>query len=218
LISALPRRLSALSGGGLYALKPAFTRRLRRAEDLLVARHVSADAVTAAGAGCAALAGGALAAGAVLHLPLLWLAVPPLLLARLACNALDGAVARRTGTARPLGTLLNELGDRGADAAVIIGAGFAGGFTLALAAVAASFLSSLVGVMSLALTGERDSGGPAGKSERAVQLSLASTLGAVGGSTLPLHVSLGLVLAGALLTVGARSLRLRRRLVALEAR
>ncbi|MDQ6747550.1 MAG: hypothetical protein M3010_05520, partial [Candidatus Dormibacteraeota bacterium] len=85
MITALPRRISALSGGGLYALKPAFTRRLRRLEDWLVARGVGADLVTAAGVGCAAVAGTALATGALLHRPLLWLAVPPLMLARLAC-------------------------------------------------------------------------------------------------------------------------------------
>jgi len=217
LIATLPRRLSVLTGGGLYALKPAFTLRLRRVEDILVARRVSADAVTGAGVACAGLAGAALAAGSIGHLPMLWFAVPPLLLARLACNALDGSIARRMGTARPVGTLLNELGDRGADAVVLLGAGIAAGLTLAAAALAVSFLASLVGVMSLALTGTRDSGGPGGKSERALQLSVGSTVGAILGSGAPLRLSLCLVTVGASVTVVARTQRLRRRLAA-EAR
>ena len=113
------RRPAGGHSSGLYAVKPRFVRRLAPVEDALVARRVPADVLTAAGLGASVLAGVAIAAGAVLDEPALWLAVAPLGALRLALNALDGSVARRTGTARPFGLVLNEMADRVGDAVAL---------------------------------------------------------------------------------------------------
>lgn len=199
---------------GLYGIKPWFVRRLRRAEDALVARRVSPDALTVAGVAASLAAGAATALGGRLELPLLWLAVPPLVVVRLALNALDGSVARRTRRARPLGTALNEAGDRVGDAATIGATGLVVSPALALGAVAGSFLASITGVLSLALTGRRDSGGPMGKADRAALLGMGAAAGALAGSALPFVVVLWAIAAGSLATAALRLARLRSELSA----
>ena len=197
---------------GLYSIKPWFVRRLRGVEHALVARRVSPDALTATAVVVSIAAGGAIAAGGLLDLPLLWLAVPPLVLVRLALNALDGSVARRTGRARSFGAALNEIGDRMSDAAVIGAAGFVAKPALAAGAVSTSFLASLTGVLALALTGRRDSGGPAGKADRAALIALAAAAGALAGSALPFTIVLWTIVAGGLATTFVRLARIRRTL------
>ncbi|MFY9586845.1 MAG: hypothetical protein WAT66_05245 [Actinomycetota bacterium] len=68
-----------------------FARRLQRI-DLLVSRRSPSHAVTMGAIGVSLLAGLALALGGALRLPAIWLAVPPLVLARL---ALHRSVVRR---------------------------------------------------------------------------------------------------------------------------
>jgi CDP-diacylglycerol--glycerol-3-phosphate 3-phosphatidyltransferase len=196
----------------LYAIKPWFVRRLRRVEDALVAQRVSPDTLTLSAVVVSTAAGAAIAAGGLLQRPSLWLLVPPLVLVRLALNALDGSIARRTRRARPLGTALNEIGDRVSDAAMIGATGLAVRPGLAAGAVASSFLASSTGVLALALTGRRDSGGPMGKADRAALLAAGAMTGALVGSALPFVVVLWTVLAGGLVTTIARMRRLFRRL------
>jgi len=97
---------------GLYEVKPWFVRRLTWIDDGPGPVAIHPNTLTAGGVVASAGVGAALALGGVLHAPLLWLIPAPLVLARLTLNALDGAVARRTGAARPFGTVLNEAGDR----------------------------------------------------------------------------------------------------------
>jgi len=194
---------------GLYVIKPWFVRRLRRLEDVLVARRVSPDSLTVVAVVVSVLAGAAIAAGGLLDMPSLWLVVPPLVLARLALNALDGSVARRTHRARPFGAALNELGDRASDAALLGSAAFVTEPSLALGAVAASGVASISGVTAQAITGRRDCGGPLGKADRAVVFAAGALVGALLGSTVPLVVGLIAIIVGALATVVARTLRLR---------
>jgi CDP-diacylglycerol--glycerol-3-phosphate 3-phosphatidyltransferase len=189
---------------GLYAVKPAFVRRLRLVEDRLVARRVPADALTAAGLGAGVLAGAAVALGGLVDQPLLWLAVAPLGLARLALNALDGSVARRTGTDRPFGLALNEMADRLADAAMIGAIGLAGFTVLAPVALACALLVSLTGVLGTVVTGRRANGGPMGKADRVAVLGAASLGAAVAGSAAPLGAALWIVVVGSLFTATAR--------------
>jgi CDP-diacylglycerol--glycerol-3-phosphate 3-phosphatidyltransferase len=193
---------------GLYGLKPRFVRRLRGVEDRLVGRRVSADALTASAVIVSAGAGLAMALGAVLHVPSLWLAVPPLILSRLAMNALDGSVARRTGTARPFGAALNEVGDRISDAFVIGGTAFAVGPALAMGAVAASFLASLTGLLGLDLAGHREAGGPMGKADRMAIMAAAAAVAAMAGSPAPLAAALVAIIGGCVLTAALRLRRL----------
>ncbi len=198
----------------LYDIKPGFLRRLRRFEDALVARRVSPDSLTFAAVAVSVAAGGSIAAGGLLDRPLLWLAVAPLVLVRLALNALDGSVARRTRSARPFGAALNEIGDRASEAATIGATAFVAGPGLAFGALASCYLASSTGVLSAALTGRRDSGGPAGKADRAAALALGATAGALAGSTVPITVALIVIGIGAVATAFVRLLRIRRALQA----
>lgn len=195
---------------GLYAAKPAFTRLLAPVEAALAARGVRPDTVTAAGVVAGWLAGACLAAGALLGLPPLWLAVGPLGLVRLAANALDGALARRTGLATPAGTLKNEVGDRLADVGLLAGVGAVAGPLAAALALAGALAASLAGVLALALTGRRDCGGPLGKSERVVVVGAGAGLAAATASPAPVLVAAGVVAAGGVLTALARTARLHR--------
>ena len=196
----------------LYDIKPWFVRRLRGFEDLLVARRVSPDTLTYTAVGVSVAAGGFIAAGGLLDRPLLWLAVAPLVLARLALNALDGSVARRTRSTRPFGAALNEIGDCVSDAATVGATAFVAGPALALGTLASCYLASSMGVLSLALTGRRDSGGPAGKADRAALLALGATAGALAGTTVPFTLVLVVIVLGAAATAVARLLRIRRAL------
>ena len=194
---------------GLYSIKPWFGRRLRPVEDALVRRRVDADVVTVAGLAASVLAGGAIAVAGALEAPFVWLAVPPLLIGRLAANALDGSVAQRTGRARPFGTVINEVGDRLSDAAIIGGTVTVVGTGVALGALAAAFLASLVGVLALALTGRRDSGGPMGKADRVAVLAIAALAGGLAGSAVPVSAAVWVIAAGSVVTAVLRILRLR---------
>jgi CDP-diacylglycerol--glycerol-3-phosphate 3-phosphatidyltransferase len=144
----------------------------------------------------------------LLHRPSIWLAVPPLVLVRLALNALDGSIARRTRRARPFGAALNEIGDRVGDAAIIGATGFASRPALAAGAVASSFLASSTGVLALALTGRRDSGGPMGKADRAALIALGAAIGAIAGSAVPFTIVLWTIVVGGLVTTVARIRRI----------
>jgi len=199
---------------GIYSIKPWFVRRLRRVEDALVTRRVSPDALTALAVVASIAAGAAIAAGGMLGSPLWWLAVPPLVLVRLALNALDGQVARRTGRARPSGTALNEIGDRVSDAALIGATGFVVQPALATGALASSFLVSFTGVLALALTGRRDSAGPAGKADRAALVAAAATVAVLVGSALPFTIALWSIIAGGIATAAIRLVRTQRTLEA----
>src|SRR3954452_19489781 len=157
----------------LYAVKPRFQAVLRLVAVRCVRGGVSADALTAAGLGAAALAGVAIGvAGA--H-PSWWLALVPLLLfARIACNALDGMVARDAGTARPWGTVLNETGDRVADLLVFGGLVASGALPQlpALMLLPALLFVSYLGVIGQAAGGARFYTGPLGKADRMALVSL----------------------------------------------
>lgn len=187
---------------GLYAIKPWFVARLRRVEDALVARRVRPDTVTYAGLAAAVAAGATIAAGGLLDAPLVWLAVPPLLVLRLACNALDGAVARRTGAARAFGAVVNEVCDRAGDAAVIAPTAFVAGAGVAFGATAAAFAVSATGVLSQAVTGRRDTGGPMGKADRMAAVAIAAVAATLWR---PAWVAVDmLIVLGAIVTAAAR--------------
>lgn len=162
---------------GLYAIKPAFVAGLRPVEELVVAREVSANALTGAALGVAALTAGAIVAGGVVD-PRWWLAVAPLSLVRMTLNVLDGAVARRTGTSTTTGAVLNELGDRVADVATLTACVVVATPVLALVAALAAVLTSFVAVTAQAVIGERSTAGPMGKADRVLVLSLAGLLAA----------------------------------------
>jgi CDP-diacylglycerol--glycerol-3-phosphate 3-phosphatidyltransferase len=203
---------------GLYSIKPWFVRRLRRVEDALVRRRVSPDSLSVAAVGVSVAAGVALAAGGAFSEPLLWLLVPPLGLVRLALNALDGAVARRTGDGRPFGEVVNEMADRVADVALIAPLAAVVDPVLAFSALTCALLASAAGCAGRAVTGRRLSGGPMGKADRVAVVSVAAAAGAAVGSSFPFEVAAWVVVAGSVVTAVGRLLRLSREEVAADVR
>lgn len=189
---------------GLYALKPWYADRLSGVRGALARRHVSPDTLTVAGVVCAAGAAAALA----------WLPVPPaalpvavLLAARLAFANLDGALARDTGRTTRRGALLNELGDRAADLAMLAGFLTLAPLWLVATAGLAATLPSWVSLAGAAAGAPRLNGGPVGKTERCALVVLA----AASGWAVPVLV---VIAAGSVLTAGYRLARLWRELAA----
>jgi len=191
---------------GIYALKPWFVTRLRSLEDILVARRVSPNALTFSAVATSALAGAVLVAGE--GAPMLWLAILPLGIVRLALNALDGSVARRTNRATGLGTALNEIGDRACDLVLFAPLVALCPPWLVVTALALMTLTSTAGVIAQAVTGRRDTHGPMGKADRVLLLGLAALIAASTGSTGPFVAALVVVVAGCVITTVSRVARL----------
>jgi len=195
---------------GLYSVKPWFVRRLRRVEDLLVARRVSPDRLTAAAVVVSILCGAVLALGGAVEEPGLWLLVPPLAVVRLALNALDGSLARRTGSGRPFGEVMNEMGDRAADAAMLAPLGLVVSPALALGALSAALFASAAGLLGSAVAGARLSGGPMGKVDRVAVLACAAPVAALAATPQLFVIALWLILVGSIWTAVIRVVSLAR--------
>ncbi len=198
---------------GLYAVKPWYTRRLRRAVDAAVARRISPDVFTAAGVAAAAVAAVCVAVG-------WWPAALVALAARLAGANLDGAVARARGVSRPWGFVLNEIGDRASDLIVFTGlawlaAGSAGwgsvDVTLVTVAAAAATLPTFAALCAAGAGATRSNGGPLGKTERCALAVVATAWPAW------LPAICLVVVVGSLITAGLRLSAARRELVARSA-
>jgi CDP-diacylglycerol--glycerol-3-phosphate 3-phosphatidyltransferase len=185
---------------GLYALKPWYAVRLTGIRDWLIRHQVRPNTVSCAGIGFGVAAGAALAV-----LPIGWagVAVGPLLAARLAAANLDGALARETGSRTRRGSVLNEVGDRAAELAVL-----AGCFALApawlvlftmLIASAPSWVSLAGAAAGPEGTRSRINGGPMGKTERCLLLTVAAI---IPGSATVLLVAIA---AGSALTAVLRA-------------
>lgn len=195
----------------VYSLKPRFVSSLGRIQRTLVARHVSPDALTLGGVCSSLIAASLLVAGERFDMPLLWLLVPLPCLARLAFNALDGSVARAVGSDRPFGSIVNELADRVSDA-LMLGALAIASPLLALSSIAATFLTSLTGVLGTALTGHRLQTGPMGKADRVAVVAVASVIAGATGSAAPFEICLWLIVAGCAVTIARRVALLRSQL------
>jgi len=188
---------------GLYALKPWYADALTGVRRALVRSGVSPNAVTLAGVGFGALAGVVLAVtpGPVVAAPL----VGALLALRLAAANLDGAIARELGTSSRWGAVCNELGDRGAELAVLTGCFALAPGWLVLAAMAATSAPSWVALAGAAAGATRINGGPVGKTERCLLITVLAALPAHAG------VLLAVIGIGSLATAGLRLRELRSR-------
>lgn len=162
--------------GGIYAIKPWWQRRLHGLENWLVNHQIHPDFVTLAGVACAGLLGGALAWSSAL--PLLTIAVAPLAIGRLAANALDGLVARRSGLARPWGEVFNEFSDRLSDTAIFVGLALNSHVCgpLAVGVLLLTLLNSYLGIVAKAAGGKRQFGGLLAKADRMIYLALFSLI------------------------------------------
>ena len=189
---------------GLYVLKPWFVRRLKRAEDFLVDRNVRADSVTASAVFVSVVTGSLIAFGATREEPTLWLLVPFLGIGRLALNALDGSLARRTGTGRPFGEVLNEVGDRLSDAALLVPLAFVAPIALVLAALVATQLASTAGALGHVVGSSRLSTGPMGKADRVAVISSAAFISGLTGSVVPFTLATAVIALGSAATAIAR--------------
>jgi CDP-diacylglycerol---glycerol-3-phosphate 3-phosphatidyltransferase len=189
------------AAGGLYSLKPWYARRLAPVRRRLVAANVPPAAITLAGVVFGAGAGAVLA---VLRPgPAAGAAVAALLAARLACANLDGTVARDRGRATPFGAVLNEVGDRAAELAVLAGCLALAPAGLVLTAALAATLPSWVALAGAAAGLGRVQGGPVGKTERCLLLALIAVFGWPA-------VLLWVLAAGSALTAVVRGARLAR--------
>lgn len=151
----------------VYDLKPAFQRRLRPLVRALAARGISANQVTSGAFLLSLAAGGLIALFPLARWPLALLA--PVLLVRMALNAVDGMLAREHGQKSTLGAFLNELGDVGSDAALYLPLARVPGFEPALVVgiVILALASEMAGVLAAQLGASRRYDGPMGKSDRA---------------------------------------------------
>jgi CDP-diacylglycerol--glycerol-3-phosphate 3-phosphatidyltransferase len=161
---------------GIYAVKPLFQSCLKGVERQLIKLSVSADAITISALVAAGFCAVACAFSA--RQPLLLLVCPLVAFIRTALNALDGMVARSTGTACATGEVLNEMCDRLADAFMLGGFAFSGlvDVHLAWSTVVAALLTECVSMAGKAAGGSRDNVGVMGKADRMILLSIASLL------------------------------------------
>jgi len=169
----------------LYAIKPGFQGLLRPTVGLLADRGISANQLTVAALLLSVMGGGLLALWPGASWPLLLL--PPILLARMALNAMDGMLAREHGQASPLGALLNELGDVLADLALYAPLALAPGVPGVAVAIflALALVCEFAGVLGPLVGATRQYQGPMGKADRALWmggLALALGFGAPGGA------------------------------------
>ena len=125
---------------------------IQMAATWLVAQEVSANAISLASMGFAALASLCLVGTAWtdgLQTRVLFLLAAGFVQLRLLANLLDGMVAVGSGKASPEGELYNEVPDRIADTLILIGAGFATGgapvlgYAAALLAVFVAYMRAL---------------------------------------------------------------------------
>lgn len=198
---------------GIYSLKPAFRKALSPAARLLIRAGVSADALTASGLVFAALAGlgvwlGKEGGGWILL-------VPAGAFLRTAVNALDGMVASTTGTARPLGDVFNEVADRVGDVAVLLPLVLVPDVNDVLVAgtIAATLVTSYLGLAVKAAGGSRVYTGMMAKPDRMFVVGAAAIVGlVVDDPGAAFTAALWIMLAGVGITFLLRAVEARREL------
>jgi CDP-diacylglycerol--glycerol-3-phosphate 3-phosphatidyltransferase len=161
----------------MYSIKPWFQKQLEPAVKLLLT--VPPDCITWVGL-IVSLAAGALVYSSA-EKPWLALLAVPLLMTRLALNALDGMVAKQTGKARAAGEVINELADRLSDVSIFLALAFRPDIKphLVLLAVVAMLMVSYVGVLGKAVGAERVTVGVLGKADRMMMLMVCCLVYAI---------------------------------------
>lgn len=193
----------------IYLLKPRFQALLRPAVGALHAVGVSANQVTLGTCLVSvALGVGLYTAGS--PRTALWL-IPVWMLLRMACNAIDGLLAREHGQASKLGALLNELTDVLADAALLLPLALLAPFDPLWVGcfIVLAGLSEFAGALGPTIGASRRYDGPMGKSDRAFAVGAIALWAA--WAPLP-DVAAGLMPLLALLTAWTVVNRVRRAL------
>lgn len=164
----------------IYQLKPAFQSLLRPIVRGLARAGVTANQVTIAALLLSVATGTAIA----LYPEARWtlIALGPVLFIRMALNAIDGMLAREHGMKSKLGTILNELGDVVADAALYLPLALVPGFSapLVVAVVLLAVVSEMAGVVAVQIGASRRYDGPSGKSDRAFAFGALGLLVGLG--------------------------------------
>ncbi len=182
--------------------------------------HVSPDAISiaslvfAAGAAAALLASGqSFGVARVLEL----LAAAALIQLRLLCNMLDGMVAVEGGHQTPHGELFNDMPDRFADLAILVGAGysltaFAWGRELGWVAGVLAVLTAYARVLGASMGARHYFIGPMAKPQRMAVMTVACVLAVfeplLGWRGQVVALALAIVAIGSLVTLVRRTLRI----------
>jgi phosphatidylglycerophosphate synthase len=155
-----------------YAPKRAIVARLDGVVGRLAAAGVSPDAVTLAALPVAVAGGACIALSPAV--PVVLVVVPLAAGLRLLLNLIDGALARATGRSHPRGELLNEVGDRLADLALLGPVAFVPGAQreTVLLGVGGAIFASFVGLATRAAGGPRLLGGILSKPGRMALLAV----------------------------------------------
>lgn len=159
----------------IYNIKPAFQSLLRPFLRLLVRVGITPNQITIS-AILLSLVGGALIWTSQSQ-PFLLLAVPVIMLVRMALNALDGMLAREYDQASPVGEIINEVGDILSDTVLylpLIGLFYNSMSTVLLISfyIVLACLSEFCGILAKTMTSTRRYDGPMGKSDRAFCISI----------------------------------------------
>lgn len=191
----------------LYDVKPAFVRSLEPAIAFCERKGITPNALTAAALVLSVGMGAVLAAFPKERLALG--AVAAFFLLRMALNAMDGALARRTGQSTPVGEVFNEVADVVADSVLYLPLIFVSTAS-PIAVVVFAFLAAmteLCGVLPKTVGLDRRYDGPLGKSDRALAVGLYLVAVAAGAPRGDWETALFGVLDALLLLTCANRLR-----------
>ncbi len=191
----------------LYGLKPRFVEILGPVCRGLAGAGVTANQVTIAAVALSVATGAWIASEPVSALP--YLALPVVLLIRLALNAIDGMLAREFHMRSPLGGILNEIGDVVSDAALYLPFGFHPSieWRAIVCVVLLSLMVEMIGVVAVQIGATRRHDGPFGKSDRALAfglLALSIGLGLSAQQWVSWYLAGAIVLSAATLVNRAR--------------
>ncbi len=213
--------------------RPLASRRLKVIQNLAAAlarRRIQPNFISVLGLIASVIAGLALAATSRSDVPdrALYLLGAALVQVRLLCNLLDGLIAVEGNMRSATGDLFNEVPDRFSDAAMLIGAGYAAHSSPALGYFAAlgAILTAYVRALGKSGGVPSDYRGPMAKQHRVFLVTLCCVfLAAAPGSWRPelpafldapspgpLAVTLAIIVAGCVVTVGRRLASLARAL------
>lgn len=159
----------------VYQLKPKFQQLLRPLVNGLARKGITANEVTVLAMLLSVISGVAIVISNSL---IALLALPIILLIRMALNAIDGMLAREHNQQSKLGAFLNEIGDVVSDLFLILPLLIIPDISLwLLAAFAfAALLTEFAGILGVMVGAKRQYQGPMGKSDRALVLGLIGLL------------------------------------------
>lgn len=179
----------------LYGVKPAFVAALSPVRRMLIQFGVTPNQLSFCALPLQIGIAVALVAGSFDAVA--WLTIPLLAFALMAVNALDGSLARETGSSTAWGAVANELIDRFGDLVIFAAAMFAAPGWASQAALIAVIAAELCATVGWAVTGVRQFPGPMGKPDRMLVLSLGAAASVLWPLALP--VALGAIAIGAAL-------------------